>query len=354
MLRLTAHNALLTVMAISLGSCDLVRQFPVITDFPATFASNATSMVLAATIKQNNLPLANELVVKCEVSLQLTPTQFGNVNTITATRIGGTDWNCVFPEPLRASIRANQNIRVRWQVFAKEGNSAEATLKVAETEFRDSQIDCLGGNRAALIAENNLVVGQFGGITEPSQLVRIGFLPTHSFASLEGLGVAYARAADLPAAISLADASPPVLRSPNLLFFLPLPGADVNDILPDNRLTLIGWAYAQAIPNSMSLPLAPDGRPNADDTRPQQPRPVLACIPHHEWLIHSAGVHQFDGRFLTGPANLTGVHHAAIWDLHVWRETAGTPATLSRLSPRPTPGLSSPASAFFYPTAYDR
>lgn len=73
-------------------------------------------------------------------------------------------------------------------------------------------------------------------------------------------------------------------------------------------------------------------------------------------MLHAEGVHKPDGRFHTGltevvtlpvVGNVTqpvlGLRHTALWDLHIWREAPGTPATISLLNPRETPGPGEPS-----------
>lgn len=334
--------------ALLLSGCSLgqiAANLPVIREFPPTFTSTSPAKVFAATITQQGDPIDPALRVVCQVSLQTTPTAFGPEFDIIGTRLAGAAWNCTLPAGLSASVRPNQSLRFRWQVFS-------GLTKVAETEYRDAQLDCPGGVAAAMTAEQNAVVGRFGGLSTVAQITAAGFIPSHGFASLRGLGIAFVRATDGPSAVSLAQAGPPVAGSPNLLLFGALPGRDVNDVaLPDEPYTLIGWAYAQPIRSDRALPQPPTGAVTSQNPPPVQRRPVLACIPHHEWMIHSAGTHLPDGRFQTGVG--VGLPHTALWDIHIWRTPAGTPARISLLAPTDVPGLASPDDAFFYPTAYD-
>lgn len=253
-------------LPLALGGCQLgeiAASLPVIRDTPAAFASNAGDMRLAATITQQGAPISGELRVRCQVSLQLTPSRFSPETNVAAVRMAGSVWNCAFPDALRTAVRANQNIRFRWQVLSRDGEGND--LKVAETEYRDTLLDCPGGQAAAMTAENIAVVNRFGGLSTFAQITAAGFLPSHNVASLRGLGVAFVKASDAPSAVNLANAGPPVLGFPNLLLFMPLPGRNVTDLIPDDPYTLIGWAYAQPIRSDRSMPRPPDGALDAGD-----------------------------------------------------------------------------------------
>lgn len=344
-MRKTLSSGMSGLLLSGCGLGQIAANLPVIRDFPPGFASTSPTKTFAATITQQGDPIDPALRVVCQVSLQTTPTAFGPEFDIVANRLAGATWNCTLPQGLSNSVRPNQSLRFRWQVFS-------GTTKVAETEYRDAQLDCPQGLAAALTAEQNAVVGRFGGLSTVAQITAAGFLPSHGFASLRGLGVAFVRAADAPSAASLAHAGPPVAGSPNLLMFAPLPGRDANDpFSPDEPYTLIGWAYAQPIRSDRALPNPPTGAVTSQNAPPVQRRPVLTCIPHHEWMVHSAGTHLTDGRFQRGAA--IGLPHTALWDIHIWRTPAGSPARISLFAPTDVPGLASPSDAFFYPTAYD-
>jgi hypothetical protein len=361
------------VAVLALPACDIVKQLPVITADVPQFSTGGPAMALTASITQDNGPIDDALVVRCTVSRRLTPTRSGPVITLPAQRGPGNRWRCPLTRPVEQQLRRSHQIDYQWLVFSRDG--AGQLLKVAETELQTELLDCRTDPQAALLPVMANMLTRFPGDVTVQQIVAAGFLPSHGFASLRGLGVAFVKASDGASAIDLADAAPVNINEPNLLLFRANPAANTatisDPLLPDEPYRLIGFAYAQAISGRSALPLPPDGRPLTD--RPQQPRPAVACIPHHEWMIHAAGFHMPDGSFRTGqppqsplpgvipelPKAVLGLRHNALWDLHVFIGT-GRPVIAITDTRRvdgnrvPFPGgLPSPADAFFYPTAYD-
>lgn len=348
------------VISTVISGCELITVLPVIQEQPVGFTSSSDDMRLVATIQQRGQPISDALRVRCVVSLELTPTVRSPDVTVAGQRMAGSVWNCPFPDSLRNQVRANQSIVFRWRVLSRDSQGDD--LVVAETADRRFLLDCPGGQAAAMIAENIAVTNRYAGLSTAAEIAAAGFLPSHNFASTRGLGVAFVRASDAPSAVSLASAGPPILGAPNLLIFMPQPGRNVTDVLPDDPYTLTGWAYAQPLRGDRALPRPPSGARDAGDSRPEQPRPTLNCVPHHEWMLHAEGIHLVDGGFHTGLTQtlpggfivpVLGLPHTALWDLHVWRAPTGSQAVISLFAPVDTPGVSAPADAFFYPTVYD-
>lgn len=192
-------------------------------------------------------------------------------------------------------------------------------------------------------------------------------MATHGKHSYDGMGVAFAKGTDLPAAVSLVQASNPVFGSPNVLFFNPPVKLDPwwDPSVSSQQLHLLGWAYAMPINYfHHSIPIPPPGGSFTaiSGRNSQQERPVLSCIPHHEWMIHAAGFHEPNGSFTQNP-NFPlppGPNwHTAIWDLHLFADRVSGIPKLGILNkdgsgnPMPSGGIQS-SDGFFYPSQYDQ
>lgn len=379
------------IAAFALSGCTVVGSLPVITPGPVSILPGNIINVINATITSNGAPLATTLTAACEIDVQITPDGFEPLTLVAATRGGGTSFSCLIPPASSFAIRRNQTVRVRWQVFSPR--PGQAPLKIAESPHKSVQLGC--DDRAARLAEMQAAAfaalpskitlvppGSPPGTPAPppkftrDEIIGAGFVPTHGATLFNGMGVAFIRAtsagAGATATISGMDFDRPDVTRPDLLLFLPPIGTltltDASGF--DEPYTLIGWAYAQTI-TAHKTPLPPTGAPSAIDLFPrEQARPVLQCIAHHEWFIHAAGVHRFDGGFNVGPTAPTvafpgtpaiplpsiGLPHNALWDVHFFIVPGGTPEVgiVRRTGPPIGGGILFSPAAFFTPTAYDR
>jgi hypothetical protein len=215
----------------------------------------------------------------------------------------------------------SQAIEFFWVVELTQDNGN--IVKLAETEPQRFRISCPFGPVPDLLADQNHVQSQFGGLDTIHEIHKQGYQETHNFKTFQGMGVAFATT-DV---IFNADNHRPHLGHPDLLMFRPRPataGADAVDGDADEPYQLIGWAYA-----------APFGKGAEQDSRltPGSPftidkRPRLGCIPYELWFAHEAGWHLLDGGFDVdetpdpeiGPP---GFYHKRLWDVHVWPTTTG-------------------------------
>jgi hypothetical protein len=371
-------------LAATLASCDLIRSLPVISpDFPVLF-SRGTSNVLNATIAQRQQPIDPALTVTCLLTLQTGPNRFDPLPPVTAVRSEGLRWRCPIPATLSLRIRANQMIRVEWQVTSP--NNGGTPLMVAQSQVQETIADCGSlANRdrayrqmqvdafAALPRKIDIRDSQ-GRLPPPTfsrqDIESSGYVPTHGATSFGGMGVAFIRqeaaGAGAVSMITGMNFGQPQLAKPDLLLFRPNLAGSPNVLEVSNfdePYTLIGWAYAQTIGSLNATPLPPDGQKADIDVRPEQRRPVLRCVPHHEWFIHADGVHRGDGSFAIGrdvgnflppvhPSGLPNLPHNAIWDVHFFINPSGTPDV--GIVRSGLPGIPVSPLAFYYPTAYDQ
>lgn len=339
-----------------LAACDVVRNLPVIQPSALVDAQSGQPIVLTATITQDGRPLAEGLVVQCEVALRLTPNRVTEPVGIEGVRASGPAWHCPLPPDLNAAVRPNQMVGVTWRVVALQPDAS--SLLLAESPYQETMIGC-ADPIGALREEQQTILARYGRLETVQDIHARGFRESHGSVSFKGMGVAFVKAPDLPSAVSLSRFGEPTLGNPDLLFFAPS-GDDVRNVAsPDEPYRLIGWAYAKPIPPDRKRPLPPDGstsRGSGDDV----PRPVLTCIPHHEWMIHAAGYHTLDGGFaLDEPAGPPkGSWHGAIWDLHVFADTTTGIPKIRIANDDPPPaapdGIDAPAGSFFYPIGYDQ
>ncbi len=342
-----ARRLLTSLLAVlTLSSCDIVRSLPLIQPIP--LRATAAPIVFEATITQNGQPINPSFTVSCEVSLRLTPPGPDSVLplSIQGTRGSGSTWKCPLTPQHNAVVRPNQVVGVRWQVFGAPQQPGDPPLKVAESPDEEAPLGCSDRDRA-LREEQRTVLDKYDRLHTDIDLASRGFFPTHGHRSYKGMGVAFIKAGDAAQAALGMPSGPPTLGDPNLLLFQK----------QGDRYDLIGWAYAQTIGSSFPMPIPPDGGPGGST---DQPRPVLPCIPHHEWLIHAAGYHNLDGTFTVaqaGQAFNPAPWHPAIWDLHVFADRAtGIPKLriLNDDPPSASPdGLDAPG-AWFYPKNYDQ
>ena len=341
-----------------LGSCDLIASLPVITPDPVLFPSASPIKVMTARITRRGVRMEDTgLTVTCTVSLRLTPNRVTAPVIVRAIQGSGTTWACNLPAGF--AIRPNQVLQFQWLVSSD-------TTPLADSGRREQMLDCRNPVRA-MIAEQGAVLSRFGGAMTHEGIIRQGFVPTHGFTSYQGMGVAFIRArsagTDLVSAASnaMVNLGSPTLGTPDLLLFRPAGGSVTDAGGPDNPYMLVGWAYAQSIRPFSAQPFAPTGAPAAIDPRPIQRRPLLRCVPHHEWFLHAAGIHRPDGTFAPRPTPLPAglgelppVFHPDLWDIHFFVGVDGAAKTgiLNPGGPALS-GVAAPANSFYYPTAYD-
>jgi hypothetical protein len=362
------------LLASLLAGCDIVENLPVVTPGPVTIAPGNVTNVLTATITRNGARLPASLIAACEIDEQITPTRFRALASITAIQGPGTSFSCLIPNMVSRRITSAHNIRTRWQVFSPR--QGQPPLKIAETPHVETQLGCDAAART--VALNAMRDAAFRALPLTSlpptaaglpqwtfeDITRNIYAATHGPVQFEGMGVAFIRkpAAGVGAVASATGMNfglPNPTGAPDLLLFLPRPGANVTDLIPDDPYTLVGWAFAQTITGART-PLPPTGAPAATDPASgQQRRPILTCVRHHEWMIHAKGVHRLDGRFSVGAGSAFGIEHNALWDVHFFLSPAGSPAGVTEVAITRsrggliTGGVPFDANAFFHPTAYD-
>lgn len=354
MKRLGLRFATALAAGISLSSCDIIKQLPLVKPDPIGFGSRTVGKVLTATITKNNARLDGaEFTVTCEVSLQLTPGRATGA-TLTAVQDPGNSWSCAMPAALDALVHPNQQLNVQWL-------AAAGGRTLGDSGVQSATLDC-PSPLAILRAEQAAVLAAFPAPTTFGAIVAAGFVPTHGAASTRGMGVAFMRMSSVGADVAnslesaMANLPAPTFGTPDILLFMPSgSGAAVEDQIPEASYTLIGWAYGQSIRPRSGKPLPPSGGRAALDPRPVQPRPVLPCVPHHEWFVHASGIHHPNGAFTPAalPPLVPTVFHPDIWDIHFFAGADGTPRMAVTDPVRTVPGLTSPQNAFFYTTAYD-
>lgn len=359
-----SRNALTALCLLGLSGCGvlpLIAQLPLITPVTPVWIETSpnTLKVLDATITQNNGPPDPALRVTCDFNFAAPPGQLAPSRTIVATPITDTLFRCTLPAATQAAVRNNHVLVFEWIV---EGASNGQLVPVARSGVQRFQVGCDGPAAvASLTGVQGSVLSRFGAQMTFAQIAAAGYLPTHSTLLptitqtplgsvsgppfvlvqkvFDGMGVAFARAIDVPGATGFVPSGPLTVASPNLLLFVPsatVPG-DATLAAPNATFRLIGWAYAA---NLASFPL-----PNP---------PGFGCFPLHEWFLHEAGVHTLDGGFTPNASVGTlGAGHARLWDLHVWVGAAGVPG-LGILNVNgagtPTPsGFIAPAGSFFHP-----
>ena len=162
--------------------------------------------------------------------------------------------------------------------------------EVGETEYRDTLLDC-GTTRRGADQRTSRGDRAIRRVEHVRQIKAAGFLPSHGFASLRAWAW---RSSVRTTPIGgqprrRRRAAPLVSRTcwcscRCLIRSATSPISGQRRALHSNRL-----AYAKPIRSTRALPRPPDGDPDAGDERDPDPRPSLACIPHHEWMIHSEG-----------------------------------------------------------------
>jgi len=188
-------------------------------------------------------------------------------------------------------------------------------------------------------------------------LNRKGYVPTHSFVSFRGMGVAFAVSEPLrpKELIEMGESIglPQFTLKPHLLLYAPNSTNEqqiTEPLFPDFPYTLIGFAFAS--------PYDPAGPP------------VFGCMPRETWFVHEAGWHLPNGGFIiqdideSAPGNQNprlpspifippndlrfgGIWHPRLWDVHLWinSNTSTSDTPIVSMCNR-TPGLS-PLPDFF-------
>jgi hypothetical protein len=286
--RLLPRSLLAALLATS-GGCDVVAQLPVITSFPPTFDATTPQKILAATITQNNGQLNPSLRVRCELFFVAPPTQLSNVRSVPAEQLGGNTYNCVVPPDTR--IRNNHVLTFEW--FVESINAQGEATPVARSGDKQFQVGCPDPAQF-LRDDQTAVLARFGGVLTSDRILSLGYVPTHPAATtlnvdvggvtvptpfagnkvFRGMGVAFARSADILSAGNFVPSGMPVSGQPNLLLMQPSTTvAGRPDLAPlDATFTLLGWAYA------VNLSTVPGPFP-----------PISGCFPLHEWFFHEAG-----------------------------------------------------------------
>lgn len=356
-LRLRLAEALLAVLALSiLTSCkkvgEVLSQLPLVVPDAASWTETAGAKVIEATITQAGGALASGLAVRCEVSFALPPGHPQTVRSLPAARLDGNRFRCDIGASARAPIRNNHLLIYEWFVEGLGANGQMAIL--GRSGLLRHQVGCDQQTASAFLRNmQGTVVSAFGGTQSLSQIQQKGYAPTHFTHQpfplppllvqrvFKGMGVAFARRDDLPAASGLDDGSAPRVDSPNLLLFVPARTVPGHDSLAAHgtSYSLIGWAYTATLTRS-----------------PIDQPPQLGCIPLHEWFMHEAGVHTKDGGFAPrAGATVPGARHDRLWDLHVWFDASGTPRlgmfNFPDASSGAVPGgYEAPVGSFFYPS----
>jgi len=351
--RMLPRSLLATVLATS-GGCDLVAQLPVITSVPPTFDAATPEKILAATITQNNGQLNPSLRVRCVIFSERPPQQLPAVRSVAAQALAGNTYNCVLPDTLR--IRNNHVLLFEWLV--ESINEQGEANPVARSGVKQFHVGCADPAQF-LRNDQAAVLGRFAGVFTTNQLLDLGYVPTHPAVTtievnaggvpvptpftgnkvFRGMGVAFARAADILAAGNFVPSGLPVSGQPNLLLMQPSTTvAGRPDLAPlGATFTLLGWAYAVNL-STVPGPFPPD----------------VGCFPLHEWFFHEAGVHTLDGGF-TPSFGAPGVEHDRLWDVHVWSRASGLPelgilnVTGAGGATTPGAGFDAPAGSFFHP-----
>lgn len=362
---------------LTLASCDLLASFPVITAARPAFGIGNPVKILHADITQRGARLDEPaLAVSCAVSLRLTPSRATAITSVPAVQTRGTRWLCRLPDAFSATVRANQVLQFQWLVRS-------GTTTVADTGVIETLMDC-DDPVAAMRDEHDAVLALFPDPDDISSadLLARGFFPTHGATSYEGMGVAFIRVASFVGDIGnvvqrtaaargqLANLRNPTPGTPDLLMLKPNgTGFAITEVRTfDNPYQLFGWAYAKSIGPSDAQPVAPSGAPAEGNTNPPLRRPVLSCVPHHEWFIHAAGIHRADGSFAPRASPLAAtagdlqanptapppIFHPDLWDIHLFRSEDGV-AKFGILDPTPgaPTGIAAAANSFYYPFAYD-
>ena len=381
----TVGAALSLAAAVALGSCDIVASLPLIDAEQPVLTPGNQLNVLRAAITQRGEPLAGGLTVTCQLTLHTGKDRVEVLAPAFAVRAGGPRWTCPITGAQSSRIRPSQLVGVVWRVENQE-RTPLAESPVLETitgcGTRDNQRRALEAMQAAVIevAMNGRPVIQ-PPVGQPQlpprftrqQLLKAGYIPTHGATAFAGMGVAFIRAdaagAGIGATITGMNFGAPDPARPDLLLMDGNPTAvnrtDVNGY--DEPYTLIGWAFAQTIPGGFATPLPPTGARGPIGRQQDFPRPVMRCIPRHEWFLHAEGIHKDDGSFGLGndpghllpsipPTGQVALPHRALWDIHFFFSPTGVPEIgITRSTRQPfVLGLPVAAEAFFYPTAYDQ
>ena len=363
-LKILVLNALLLLIFTACPPGDIpqiVGNFPVIEpDIPEWTQDSPRFNFTARVTRGNGQSIPDSLTVKLTffrvVSGGLVPT----ISVVTATRSNADENRFVANVTNFAPFPNTQSIEFFWLVETTDGSGE--VVKVAETNHQRFQIGCPTGPTPQLVADQNLILTQFGGLTTIAEIASAGYVPTHNFLTFRGMGVAFARPNVLLDSVN----HTPQLGTPDLLLFSPSATTgqvDSVDLLADEPYSLIGWAYGAAVGQDSSNNTDARFTPGAPFTLSN--RPQLGCMPHEAWFIHEAGWHLHDGGFdvdetpgseLVGP--IGSIYHRRIWDLHLWLTTTGN-LQVPRLTQfnEPTPntpvpgfGATFPAGGFFIPT----
>jgi hypothetical protein len=339
------------------AGCDFVSQFPVIETFPPAFGPGDDRKVFSAVITQNGEAIDPSLRVRCEVSFAVPRTQIATVQSIDAERQAGTVFSCALPDG--TAVRNNNVMQFEW--IAESINDGEA-VPVAKSGVKTFQIGC-DDPAGFLRADQASVMERFGALTTLAAIGVAGFLPTHPTTVsvsvggvpspqlptnkvFKGMGAAFARAVDVPAAGGFVPLGAPASGDPNLLLFRPSATVEGRPDLADPFATyaLIGWAYAATVGGDF----------------PADTPPGAGCFPLHEWFFHEEGHHTMDGGFTPGPQfSAIGVYHPRVWDMHVWADASGVPrlgilnVTGAGGATTPGDGFEASADSFFYPAFTD-
>jgi hypothetical protein len=266
----------------------------------------------------------------------------------------------------------NQIIYFRWKIGIKKlSDNSELPLWSPIESVRFS--DCPSGQtlNSLLVSDQNMLAARYGTLTGNDDVSRLGLVPTHGWANLDKMGVAFLVPNSVLSGLMInirnynpsrpPDCNPASLAwgNPGLLFYAPALNTNTTDQNPDFPYILIGWAYGDAY--------IPGRRPN------------LPCVPFEDWFIHEAGYHLMNGGFIPDapsennpgdamkctptfpPITLESLMwHPRLWDLHIWRVASGVNGGVPILSKERPPGtgvtselptgLSVPSNSFFYPT----
>lgn len=227
------------------------------------------------------------------------------------------------------------------------------------------QVGCQGIDSVGTLLRKDeaMVFAKYSYITRVDQMTAAGYgNPTHGFVCLKRMGVAFASGDphNIPG---------PQPGAPAMLIFAPNPathGGALEDAIPDEPYTLIGYVYGKVPYDSLHKPTE------------------LGCmIPWQDWFIHEAGWHPSDGGFIPTPPSCYHFYpvggnplnpprpgydhcpppsspiinpvlpqwHGRVWDIHIWHNPSGGEPGLGIFDffNRIPEGKTIPNGSFFYP-----
>lgn len=256
-----------------------------------------------------------------------------------------------------AAFPTSHTVFYEWFVDYKLAAGGTEIL-TARSGLRQLVVGCTPAQtRNDLIGAAGILRSRFNTPVPHIALQPLGYvLLPHFNVSLAGAGVGFAA---VQAGISLTTAD---LSNPDLVLYRPRPAnpgetgaqhfaAITDPVFSDPPYTVIGGAYG-----ALYDPAA---------------RPILGCIPSHEWFVHEAGYHLANGNMILTPpndngvpgsANMTtppaapppGAWHPRFWDLHLWLSADGNPVpTMAIDHPAGVAGIALPAGTFFRPQTFE-